>query len=245
MRIIMKQIKDIIRCMRVYIVRSLMFRKGDFPLEEGTLILAPHPDDEIIGCGGLIIRLVEQGYMPTVIILSGGGKSHEGCCTMDEETLISERRWLTLRAADIVGLPYEHIYFLNFKDGSISEDDKANMEKLREIVSKINPRMILVPHSGEGWSDHLATRRIGLALVNSETEVWEYCVWMWYYNVWTISYHIARLLRMDRHEHRRKLAAIDAYTKALAPCGKPWSGVLPRVFLWANKWKKELYFRVK
>lgn len=67
-------IKDVIRCMRVYIVRSLMFRKGDFPLEEGTLILAPHPDDEIIGCGGLIIRLVEQGFMPTVITLSGGAE---------------------------------------------------------------------------------------------------------------------------------------------------------------------------
>lgn len=105
--------------------------------------------------------------------------------------------------------------------------------------------MILVPHSGEGWSDHLATRRIGLSLADAESEIWEYCVWMWYYNVWKLDRHAARILRMSKSEHRKKLAAMDAYTKALAPCGKPWSGVLPGVFLWANRRDKELFFKVR
>ena len=241
----MNKLKDIIRRMRVHIIRMLAAGRGDFPLRARTLMLAPHPDDEIIGCGGLIARLVELGHTPTVIILSGGGKSHEGCCTIDERALVSERRRLTLQAADIVGLPHEHIYFLDFKDGSISEDDMANMEKLRKTIDKVNPQMILVPHSGEGWSDHLATRRIGLSLADAESEIWEYCVWMWYYNVWKLDRHAARILRMSKSEHRKKLAAMDAYTKALAPCGKPWSGVLPGVFLWANRRDKELFFKVR
>lgn len=238
-------IKNLVRRLRVMIIRMMAAGKGDFPLRTRTLIIAPHPDDEIIGCGGLIARLVELGHTPTVIILSGGGKSHEGCCTIDEKDLISERRRLTLQAADIVGLPHEHIYFLDFRDGSISEDDKANMEKLQKTVDKINPQMILVPHTGEGWSDHLATRRIGLTLAGRGTEVWEYCVWMWYYNVWQLDWHAARLLRMNKGEHRRKFAAIDTYTEALAPCGKAWSGVLPKVFVWANRWNKELFFKVR
>ncbi len=74
--------------------------------------------------------------------------------------------------------------------------------------------------------------------------VYEYCVWMWYYNVRHLDWRNALTLKMTSEEHRRKLAAVDIYTKALAPCGKPWSGVLPPVFLRANRWHRELYFRV-
>lgn len=74
--------------------------------------------------------------------------------------------------------------------------------------------------------------------------VYEYSVWMWYYNVRHLDWRNALTLKMTREEHRRKLAAVDIYTKALAPCGKPWSGVLPPVFLRANRWHRELYFRV-
>ena len=74
----MNKLKDIIRRMRVHIIRMLAAGRGDFPLRARTLILAPHPDDEIIGCGGLIARLVELGHTPTVIILSGGVRVMRG-----------------------------------------------------------------------------------------------------------------------------------------------------------------------
>ena len=68
---------------------------------------------------------------------------------------------------------------------------------------------------------------------------------MWYYNVWRLDWRSARLLRLDKDGFGLKLAAMDAYTKPLAPCGKPWSGVLPKVFLWTGRWNRELYFKVK
>jgi hypothetical protein len=50
---------------------------------------------------------------------------------------------------------------------------------------------------------------------------------------------------MSRAQHQRKLQAVDDYVTPLAPCGKPWSGVLPKPFLKAAKWNKELYFKIK
>jgi hypothetical protein len=68
---------------------------------------------------------------------------------------------------------------------------------------------------------------------------------MWYYNVWRgLDWKNAFRLNMNDDEHERKLKAMDAYVKPLAPCGKPWSGVLPKLFVEANRWNKELYFKV-
>ena len=241
----MKELKDFIRRMRVLVIRMLAAGKGDMPLRDRTLIVAPHPDDEVIGCGGLVTRLVERGIAPTVVILSGGGASHKTCCSLDEETLVAERRRLTLKAADVMGLPHDHVRFLDFTDGAISEDDRKDVERLRAIVDEVQPQAVLVPHSCEGWKDHLAARRMGLAAATDTMEVWEYCVWVWFYPLWHFDWKAARVLRMDRAEHATKLAAMRAYAEALAPCGRPWSGRLPKVFLWANRWTRELYFKLR
>ena len=68
---------------------------------------------------------------------------------------------------------------------------------------------------------------------------------MWFYNVWKLDNKNARILKMTPTQHQRKLKAIEKYVTPLAPCGKPWSGVLPKAFLKAARWKRELYFRVK
>lgn len=246
----MKFIKDTIRFLRVLALRGVASaRRRELCAAENrpVLILAPHPDDEILGCAGLIARLVRLGNAPEVVILSGGGGSHRGCCDLDEDTLIAQRRNLTLKAAEAVGLPEGHIHFLDFTDGSISSEDAENFRRLKEIFDRVKPAAVFVPHSGEGWPDHLAARRMGLELADELTEglaIYEYCVWMWYYNVRHLDWRNALTLKMTREEHSRKLAAMNIYTKALAPCGKPWSGVLPPVFLRANRWHRELYFKV-
>ena len=50
---------------------------------------------------------------------------------------------------------------------------------------------------------------------------------------------------MTPSEHELKMKAMDAYIRPLAPCGNPWSGVLPKVFVDANRWNKELYFKAR
>lgn len=145
------------------------------------MVLAPHPDDEVFGCAGLIARMPRDGKEVHVAVMSGGGGSHRNCCNVSDDVLITNRRKLTVNACRILGLDSDRILFLDFKDGAIGEDDTENMDRLKEFVRQVNPDNVFVPHNGEGWADHLATRRIGLALAPEHAQVWEYCVWMWYY----------------------------------------------------------------
>ena len=250
----MHLIKDIIRKIRVNVIR---IRVSSSPILHGNklaILFAPHPDDEVFGCCGLMQRLLAEGKQVELIIMTGGGKSHSSCCDINEDELIRNRRQLTRDAASIYGLSEEHIHFLDYPDGGVQFNDE-NTEELKRVLSVINQSAagkttsVFYPHSvGEGWSDHLRTSEIAKRLCASiipDAKQYEYCVWFWFYNCWKIDWKNAFTLKMTKQEYSNKLKAIDAYIEPKAPCGKPWSGVLPSVFLWANKWNRELYFRVK
>lgn len=238
--------KDFIRRIRILLIRLLFRNLVELATFDKVLIVAPHPDDEVLGCSGLIQRLLSEGKQVDVVILSGGGKSHAGCCKIDESILIESRRNLSRKAAKILGLPLENLHFLDYPDGSIAFDCPET-DRLKELIDMLQPDTIFVPHKGEGWSDHLEAGRIVRKLVGetSGVSLYEYCVWFWYYNVWNIDRKNAYVLKMTKEEHFRKNEAIDAYVQPKAPCGNPWSGILPPVFVWANRWRKELYFRIK
>lgn len=238
--------KDFIRRIRVLLFRVLFQNFSEVVIPDKVLIVAPHPDDEVLGCSGLIQRLLREGKQVDVVILSGGGKSHADCCKIDEATLIESRRNLSRKAAKVLGLPLENLHFLDYPDGSIAFDC-SETDHLKKLIKTLQPKAIFVPHKGEGWSDHLEAGRIVWALVGkmSGISLYEYCVWFWYYNVWNIDRKNAFVLKMTKEEHFRKNEAINAYIYPKAPCGNPWSGVLPSVFVWANRWRKELYFRIK
>lgn len=242
------RLKDFVRLVRVLFVRLVAWCKAR-DLEtvgEAVLVVAPHPDDEVLGCAGLVQRLLNTGRQVDVVILSGGEHSHAGCCGIDEAELVENRRQLSRRAAGIIGLPPERLHFLGYPDGGIAFDN-AETGKFRQLMAELNPNAVFVPHRGEGWSDHLAAAEIARRLVEDAKAVrlFEYCVWFWYYNTRSIDWRQARVLKMSPEENRKKQQAIDAYVKPLAPCGRPWSGVLPRVFVKACRWNKELYFEAE
>lgn len=241
----LRLIKDFIRQIRVTIIQCLLHRSTSLQLKDKVLIVAPHPDDEVLGCSGLIQRMIENGKQVHIVILSGGGKSHQNCCHIDESTLIDSRRNLSRKAAEILGLPLNQLHFLDYPDGRISYNDPET-QRLQTLIEKISPDAIFVPHKGEGWSDHIEAGKIVREIIRTKStpiQLYEYCVWFWYYNTWNIDWKNAFVLKMNQREHRIKLKAIDAYVKPLAPCGKPWSGVLPRIFVKANQWNCELYFK--
>lgn len=210
-----------------------------------SVIIVPHPDDEVFGCGGLIARLVAESHAPHVIILTGGGGSHRGCCTTSEFDTIAARRNLTHQAMSVLGLPESYIHELDFMDGHISGGNPEEKKNLEALISEIKPDVILVPHHGEGWPDHLAARDLSIELAGDETAVYEYCVWMWYYRQMNLDWKNAYVLKMTEAEHQKKLKAIRTYHSALAPCGKPWVGVLPKLFLKANSTNLELFFKIR
>lgn len=237
--------KDILRNIRLFLLHIQCRCRAILQLPENTVIIAPHPDDEVIGCGGLIQALIERCTPPHVIILTGGESSHRGCCNITESDIIDARHQLTMKAAATLGLPESHIHCLHYPDGSV-DSKHSETAKLSSLLLQLSPKALFVPHSGEGWNDHTKVAGIIKEVTKQHTiDIYEYCVWMWYYNVWNLDYKNARILKMSTAQHKRKLQAIAQYVTPLAPCGKPWSGVLPKAFLKAARWNKELYFKTK
>lgn len=236
--------KELLRNCLIKTTQAKCYCRTTLQINNSLVIIAPHPDDEVFGCGALIARLVAEGYAPHVIVLTGGGGSHRSCCSSSESDIISARRKLTHFAMANLGVPDSQVHEFNFTDGHISEGNPDEKKKLEALLSEINPDVILVPHHGEGWPDHLAARQLGIDLAVG-AEIYEYCVWMWYYCQKNLDWKNAYVLKMTEAEHKKKLDAINIYHSALAPCGKPWVGVLPKLFVKANSTNLELFFKVK
>ena len=239
------KIKDYIRRLNICYL-NLRSKSKPLIIPKGkVLILAPHPDDEIFGCGGLIARLTGENKHVEIAIVTGGGASHGWCCDVAASDVIAARRELTLKSAKELGLSSEYIHFLDFEDGHIGKRPESEVLKLRSLIATIKPDTVFVPHRGEGWPDHLAVRELGLDLIPESTAIFEYCVWMWYYRQKHLDWSKASKLKMTQKEHSKKLSAITAYTAACAPCGNPWVGVLPKLFVKANSTDTELYFKTR
>lgn len=240
-------LKEILRKLRVNIVRSTAnVRAKDVETGTSLLFIAPHPDDEVIGCAGLIQRSLKKGKEAYVVILTGGEGSHNGCCQIAPQELIDMRRGLASKINKELGVASENLFFLDYPDGSIKYELRET-DRLNRLIKQICPDSILIPHAGEGWNDHIQAGNIvkRLTIDNTDIQLYEYCVWFWYYNTWKIDWKNAQLLTMTKEELSRKNDAINQYIYPKAPCGKPWSGTLPETFIKANRWNKELYFKIR
>lgn len=142
----------IIRKVRVQTIHLKTSSLHDLTPANLSVIVAPHPDDEVFGCCGLMQRLIAQGKRVELIIMTGGGKSHAGCCDIDESELIRQRRQLTIRAAKEYGLSQEYIHFLDYPDGGVLESD-SQTDKLSSLIHKIvdgqNDVSVFYPHKME------------------------------------------------------------------------------------------------
>lgn len=242
----MSELKEIIRKARIFILRGIFRIRASISIDvKNVCIVAPHPDDETLGCGGLIQTLCQRGHPPHIIILTGGGKSHFTCCDIDEPSLKNARRNLSSDILSKIGLPADHLHFLDFPDGSISPQ-LGEISTLENLMKQLSPRTIFIPHRGEGWRDHLVVREfISHIHFTSSPIVYEYCVWVWYYNFWRLDWINAFLLTLTKEQFTKKREAVLQYVQTQAPCGTPWSGILPTVLIDACLWNKELYFKIK
>lgn len=217
-----------------------------------TVIIAPHPDDEMFGCGGLINYAIENGCEVNVLYLSTGAGSHRSCCNVAEHKVGIARRQLAIKSAEITGIKPERLIFLDGTDGDLPGSKSGAFADFADILhSKIRvlePDAVFCPHPFEGWSDHIAADELIRAAIDKIPEpprLYHYCVWFWYSmplrRAWRINWRQARVLDIKDYLPLKK-QAVRIYLDALAPCGNPWVGKLPEQFLRAFDWDKELFF---
>jgi len=114
-----------------------------------VLAIAPHPDDESIGCGGTLRKHVLAGAHVTVVFLTSGelGLKH-----LAKEKAWQVRETEARKAAEILGIA--ETVFLRGPDWMIG--DSAVGEQLRPILESKEWSTVYLPHPGEWHPDHKA-----------------------------------------------------------------------------------------
>ncbi|WP_168797514.1 PIG-L family deacetylase [Neolewinella litorea] len=159
---------------------------GDLAAWRSTIVFSPHPDDESLGCGGLILHLTDRGQEVRVVFVSDGSMSHPNSqkFSSEERTALRERE--ALAACSVLGVPEDRVHFLRLPDGRVPGEGHPAfapaVESMTEMVRQWSPDTFVVPWRRDLHEDHRATWDICRAAVNriGPGIRWvEYPVWMW------------------------------------------------------------------
>jgi len=157
------------------------------PLALGsTVIVAPHPDDETLGCGGLLALLAQSGIPTKVLLMTNGSRSHPNSLSHPYEKLAEVREGETINALTALGVSPNAATFLRYGDGELPQPCTPafgqTIGRLRDLFTELEANTVLVPWRRDPHDDHKATWHLlrstfaGLA----ERPRWlEYPIWAW------------------------------------------------------------------
>lgn len=254
----MLSVKNTIRKQRQNIIRVILRMRST--VQEMTpnpsVIIAPHPDDEVLACGGLItIKKINQARV-SVVYLTDGEAAHRVCCNTTPDKIALARRRLAVESGEILGLKPEDMFWIGLADGKIPQQNNPEynmtVERLAKLIDEIKPQEIYAPHYRDCWPDHEAASELvkeALREVKFRCETYYYPVWMWHNLRLQYLPEIlkSKILRIDITPFlKRKKAAIDHYLKPSNPdCGKPFCGILPDGFVDHFQYNYEIVFRAQ
>ena len=132
-----------------------------------VLVLAPHMDDEIVGCGGALRKHVLAGVPVTSVIVTDGRRGNpdiyrdaslgKEAIAQAESQMVDRRKQESTAAAEIMGV--ENLVFLDMPDGNL-QPTQSVIDRLIEILNRVKPALIYLPSMLDTHLDHWATSRI-------------------------------------------------------------------------------------
>ena len=184
------------------------------PGAERIVVLAPHMDDETIGCGGTLALHAQRGAKVTVVFLTDGrGGSSKLSTLAREEREQAQRRLIETRKQEarlaLTELGIGEMICLDAQDGALGADTGV-AQRLRSILKERRPHLVYLPFYLEEHGDHRAVSKVLLDAV-SGTDLQFQCVG---YEVWTPLFPNC-LVRIDRTMPLKK-AALSKYVSQLA-----------------------------
>jgi LmbE family N-acetylglucosaminyl deacetylase len=148
-----------------------------------VLAVAPHPDDDVIGCGGALYGLVRAGIQPTVLYVTDGRASHPLSVRFPASRLALVREREARAALRELGISTRPI-FLRVHDGTLSALERTRrawiVQQIRDSVRRLHIDTVLGPWSHDPHSDHVATARairMALRSIDRPPRSVHYAVW--------------------------------------------------------------------
>jgi LmbE family N-acetylglucosaminyl deacetylase len=125
------------------------------------LVIAAHPDDEVLGCGGTIARMTQEGHVVNIAILGEGVTSRFDKREHAEKGLIEPLKENCRQSAKLLGA--QEPFFFNLPDNRFDTVPILEIVKhIEELVNKLKPKIIFTQHGGDLNIDHAITFRATL-----------------------------------------------------------------------------------
>ena len=112
-----------------------------------VLVVAPHPDDSVLGCGGAILRHVARGDKVYLCIIT---KNYKPEWTTDE---IMQKREEAIKASAVLHI--KETFFLGFPTVKLDTIPQKRLnDSIFRIVNEVEPEIVYAPHKGDLNKDH-------------------------------------------------------------------------------------------
>lgn len=125
---------------------------------ESCLVLAPHPDDETLGCAVSIMQRLEAGSPVHVAVATDGGKWPP---ERDAAANAATRRAELGEAADVLGLPASAITYFGFADTGLALEEESLTDAISDLVRSLGPDQVLATDVHDPHGDHAAVGESG------------------------------------------------------------------------------------
>ncbi len=183
-----------------------------------VISLAAHPDDEILGVGGLLALLA--GYRPAMLWATDGEASHPGA-GLDPHRLAERRRAESMEALAVLGVTPSATTWLALPDGHLTDHEDILRERLRGEIDRRT--VVLAPWRGDGHPDHEACgRAAATAAAERGATLLDYPIWAWHWarpGDGQVPWRRARRVRLADHVAAAKVRAIACFTSQTRPLG--------------------------
>ncbi len=194
--------------------------------QKSILAVAPHPDDETLGCGGTIAKRVREGYKVEILFMTDGRNALSEMFGIFSDPSPSElvkiRRRESIRATGILGLKEDDLIFLGFTDMSLKKDKVSAQEMVKELIKDRSYSEIYFTSEKDFHPDHQATNSIVKNLMREFGSLCKSYRYIIHFNHIT---ELAMALKIDKRNLRYsniseylslKRAALNEYTSQIS-----------------------------
>ena len=206
---------------------SLMPSTHTLSPQDRVLIFAPHPDDEALGCGGLIQHAVAVGAQVRVVFQTDGDNNPWPQRYVEQRWNIdascrqrwgARRRLEALRSVQTLGLPADAAVFLGLPDQGLTrlwqQRDAAALGLHAAELKTFRPTLLVVPSQDDNHPDHDASWSLiqeAQRLAGMDLPQWAYLI----HRRWFCPEASGLTLELTLRQKARKLAAIECHETQL------------------------------
>jgi LmbE family N-acetylglucosaminyl deacetylase len=125
------------------------------------LVVAAHPDDEVLGCGGAISRFASEGAAVSILILANGLTSRVGFDPVKEADQLKRHHERARRAGAVLGA--KEVILGGLPDQKMDTIPLLEItQRIEQEVARVQPQIVFTHHGGDLNMDHVVTFRATL-----------------------------------------------------------------------------------